>query len=112
MKNGFPMSAMRYHEAITYYEKVLALSTRSLSTYAGLAYPYHLQDNFTATIIYYHKALWLKPDDQFCTEMLTLALVDECRHGVEPKRIPVKTIYLYIENMKITANVVFYVANI
>ncbi|XP_058203752.1 uncharacterized protein LOC131318004 isoform X2 [Rhododendron vialii] len=69
-------------------------------------------DNFTATIIYYHKALWLKPDDQFCTEMLTLALVDECRHGVEPKRIPVKTIYLYIENMKITANVVFYVANI
>ncbi|KAA8526750.1 hypothetical protein F0562_009021 [Nyssa sinensis] len=50
----------RYREAITYYEKALALSTRSLSTYAGLAYTYHLQ------------ALWLKPDDQFCTEMLTL----------------------------------------
>ncbi|KAF7123440.1 hypothetical protein RHSIM_Rhsim12G0175500 [Rhododendron simsii] len=111
----------RYHEVITYYEKALALSTRSLSTYAGLAYTYHLQDNLTAAIIYYHKedffsmvsnlkrrpnikafyyllthskcpvilsiyqALWLKPDDQFCTEMLTLALVDECRHGVEPK---------------------------
>ncbi|KAF7135323.1 hypothetical protein RHSIM_Rhsim08G0243300 [Rhododendron simsii] len=42
-------------------------------------------DNFTAAITYYHKVLWLKPDDQFCTEMLTLALVDECRHGVEPK---------------------------
>ncbi|XP_058221476.1 anaphase-promoting complex subunit 6 isoform X1 [Rhododendron vialii] len=75
----------RYHEAITYYEKALALSTRSLSTYAGLAYTYHLQENFTAAITYYHKALWLKPDDEFCTEMLTLALVDECRHGVEPK---------------------------
>ncbi|KAL7186188.1 hypothetical protein ACSBR2_028024 [Camellia fascicularis] len=75
----------RYREAITYYEKALALSTRSLSTYAGLAYTYHLQENFTTAITYYHKALWLKPDDQFCTEMLTLALADECRHGIDPK---------------------------
>ncbi|XP_010274424.1 PREDICTED: anaphase-promoting complex subunit 6 [Nelumbo nucifera] len=74
-----------YHEAISYYEKALALSTRSLSTYAGLAYTYHLQDNFNAAITYYHKALWLKPDDQFCTEMLTLALVDECRRGSDHK---------------------------
>ncbi|KAF8413721.1 hypothetical protein HHK36_001714 [Tetracentron sinense] len=74
-----------YHEAISYYEKALALSTRSLSTYAGLAYTYHLQDNFNAAIAYYHKALWLKPDDQFCTEMLTMALMDECRHGSDPK---------------------------
>ncbi|XP_052179246.1 anaphase-promoting complex subunit 6 [Diospyros lotus] len=72
----------RYREAITYYEKALAISTRSLSTYAGLAYTYHLEDHFTAAITYYHKALWLKPDDQFCTEMLTLALADECRFGV------------------------------
>ncbi|THG05039.1 hypothetical protein TEA_027711 [Camellia sinensis var. sinensis] len=75
----------RYREAITYYERALALSTRSLSTYAGLAYTYHLQDNFTTAITYYHKALWLKPDDQFCTEMLTSALADECRHGIDPK---------------------------
>lgn len=32
-----------YNEAISYYEKALALSTRSVSTYAGLAYAYHLQ---------------------------------------------------------------------
>ncbi|KAJ6301629.1 hypothetical protein OIU77_015855 [Salix suchowensis] len=74
-----------YHEAISYYEKALTLSPRSLSTYAGLAYTYHLQDNFTAAITYYHKALWLKPDDQFCTEMLSLALVDEGRRGIDPK---------------------------
>ncbi|XP_052171556.1 anaphase-promoting complex subunit 6-like [Diospyros lotus] len=72
----------RYREAITCYEKALAISTRSLSTYAGLAYTITLQDNFTAAITYYHKALWLKPYDQFCTEMLTLALADECRFGV------------------------------
>ncbi|XP_075488140.1 anaphase-promoting complex subunit 6 [Primulina tabacum] len=75
----------RYNEAIIYYDKALAISTRSLSTYAGLAYTYHLQDNFTSAIAYYHKALWLKPDDQFCTEMLTMALVDECRRGTHPK---------------------------
>ncbi|XP_021287757.1 anaphase-promoting complex subunit 6 [Herrania umbratica] len=74
-----------YHEAISFYEKALTLSTKSLSTYAGLAYTYHLQDNFTAAITYYHKALWLKPDDPFCTEMLNVALVDECRHGIDPK---------------------------
>ncbi|KAB1216468.1 Anaphase-promoting complex subunit 6 [Morella rubra] len=74
-----------YHEAISYYEKALTLTTRSVSTYAGLAYAYHLQDNFSAAITYYHKALWLQPDDQFCTEMLSLALVDECRSGVDSK---------------------------
>ncbi|CAK7323094.1 unnamed protein product [Dovyalis caffra] len=74
-----------YHEAISCYERALTLSPRSLSTYAGLAYTYHLQDNFTAAITYYHKALWLKPDDQFCTEMLSLALVDEGRRGIDPK---------------------------
>lgn len=31
------------------------------------------------------QALWLKSDDQFCTEMLSLALVDECSRGVDPK---------------------------
>ncbi|XP_060209255.1 anaphase-promoting complex subunit 6 isoform X3 [Lycium barbarum] len=74
----------RYNEAIENYERALALSTRSLSTYAGLAYTYHLQNNYTAAITYYHKALWFKPDDQFCTEMLTLALADESRHGIDP----------------------------
>ncbi|PPS02556.1 hypothetical protein GOBAR_AA18107 [Gossypium barbadense] len=74
-----------FREAITFYEKALTFSTKSLSTYAGLAYTYHLQDNFTSAITYYHKALWLKPDDPFCTEMLNIALADECRHGIDPK---------------------------
>lgn len=72
-----------YREAISYYEKALALST-SLSTYAGLAYTYHLQDDFSTAITYYHKALWLKPDDQFCTEMLSWALIDESRSSGDP----------------------------
>ncbi|PKU79234.1 anaphase-promoting complex subunit 6 isoform X1 [Dendrobium catenatum] len=63
-----------YHKAVSNYEKALVLSTRSLSAFAGLAYTYHLMDNLDAAVTYYHKALWLKPEDQFCTEMLTMAL--------------------------------------
>lgn len=75
----------KYEEAISFYEKALTLSTNSLSTYAGLAYTYHLLDNFSAAVTYYHKALWLKPNDSFCTEMLNVALEDECQHGMDPK---------------------------
>uniref|UniRef100_A0A803LVT7 Anaphase-promoting complex subunit 6 n=1 Tax=Chenopodium quinoa TaxID=63459 RepID=A0A803LVT7_CHEQI len=75
-----------YPEAIKYYEKALNLSTKSLSTYSGLAYTYHLKGDYSAAITHYHKALWLKPDDQFCTEMLTLALAEESR--CDPDSIP------------------------
>ncbi|XP_076940985.1 anaphase-promoting complex subunit 6-like [Bidens hawaiensis] len=71
----------RYSKAITYYEKALKLSTRSIGTYAGLAYTYHLQDNYTDAITYYHKALWIDPEDEFCTEMLSLALRNESGQG-------------------------------
>ncbi|CAN1297541.1 Anaphase-promoting complex subunit 6 [Linum perenne] len=63
----------KYHDAISYYERALELSTTSLSTYSGLAYTYHLQ------------ALWLKPEDQFCGDMLSLAVLDEARSGTDPK---------------------------
>ncbi|XP_074311173.1 anaphase-promoting complex subunit 6 [Silene latifolia] len=75
-----------YGEAIKQYEKALTLSTKSLSTYSGLAYTYHLQGDCNAAITNYHKALWLKPDDQFCTEMLTLALAEESHR--DPDSIP------------------------
>ncbi|ONL95779.1 Anaphase-promoting complex subunit 6 [Zea mays] len=68
-----------YQKAVSCYEKALTFPTKSLSAFAGLAYSYHLMDNFEAAINYYHKALWLKPDDQFCTEMLTYALESICQ---------------------------------
>lgn len=75
----------RYREAISCYERALTLSSKSVSTYAGLAYTYHLQDNFSAAITHYHKALWLKPTDQFCTEMLSLALMDDGCQSIDHK---------------------------
>lgn len=38
----------------------------------------------SARIVISTQALWLKPDDQFCTEMLSMALLDECRYGANP----------------------------
>ncbi|KAH7292522.1 hypothetical protein KP509_29G072200 [Ceratopteris richardii] len=69
---------MFYTEAITFYEKALALSSRSAGTYAALGFTHHLQGNTTLAIEYYHKALGLKPDDTFTVEMLNTALADEC----------------------------------
>ncbi|AQL08202.1 Putative tetratricopeptide repeat domain containing family protein [Zea mays] len=70
---------MEYQKAVSYYAKALTFPTKSLSAFAGLAYTYHLMDDFEAAINYYHKALWLKPDDQFCTDMLTYALESICQ---------------------------------
>ncbi|KAJ7299336.1 hypothetical protein O6H91_Y249500 [Diphasiastrum complanatum] len=64
-----------YTEAITMYEKALALSPRGASTCAALGFTYHLQGNTGIAIEYYHKALGLKPDDTFTAEMLTVALI-------------------------------------
>ncbi|RZR97241.1 hypothetical protein BHM03_00026378 [Ensete ventricosum] len=44
-----------FQKAISCYEKALAVSTQNFSAFAGLAYTYHLQDNFDAAITYYHK---------------------------------------------------------
>lgn len=66
----------RYIHAIKSYEKALDLSSRNVSTYAGLGYTYHLQNKFDDAIHLYHKALALKPDHQFCGEMLNIALDD------------------------------------
>ncbi|PKI51449.1 hypothetical protein CRG98_028160 [Punica granatum] len=73
-----------FDEAIKTYYKALTLSTRSASTYAGLAYTYHLQNNLAVAISMYEKAWLLKPDDQFCTEMLGVAPGGTYR-GMDPK---------------------------
>ncbi|CAM6099881.1 unnamed protein product [Calypogeia fissa] len=67
-----------YTEAISMYERALALCPRGASTYASLGFTHHLQGSTAISIEYYHKALALKPDDSFTAEMLSIALADEC----------------------------------
>ncbi|EFJ07248.1 hypothetical protein SELMODRAFT_272183 [Selaginella moellendorffii] len=67
-----------YPEAISMYEKALALCPRGATTYAALGFTHHLQGSTGIAIDFYHKALGLKPDDTFTAEMLTAALTEEC----------------------------------
>ncbi|URE36290.1 Tetratricopeptide repeat [Musa troglodytarum] len=67
-----------YQKAVQWFEMTLDCVSSSLSEMWEPTL-----DNFDAAITYYHKALWLDPNDQFCTEMLTLALEDDCRENAE-----------------------------
>eukprot|EP00249_Psilotum_nudum_P014975 c25100_g1_i1 orf=111-1745(+) len=78
---------MYYAEAITMYEKALALCPKAASTYAALGFTHHLQGNTSIAIEFYHKALGLKPDDTLTAEMLSSALVEECRRPSNPRDI-------------------------
>ncbi|URE36291.1 Tetratricopeptide repeat [Musa troglodytarum] len=69
-----------YQKAVQWFEMTLDCVSSSLSEMWEPTL-----DNFDAAITYYHKALWLDPNDQFCTEMLTLALEDDCR-GVDQRK--------------------------
>ncbi|KAJ4839208.1 Cell division cycle protein 16 [Turnera subulata] len=68
-----------YDKAVFWFEKTLA----HIPSLSQLWEP--TLDNFNAAITHYHKALWLKPDDQFCTEMLSLALMDDGCRSIDHK---------------------------
>lgn len=74
----------QYEGAVQLYEQALSLNPTNAGTYAGLAYTHQLMGNSAAAVEHYHKALGLRPDDAFATEMLGLALQEECtRFGGE-----------------------------
>ena len=67
----------RYADAAATYRKALALEPRSAGACAGLGYSYHCLGELDPAIQAYHKALALKSDDFFCTQMLTKALMEQ-----------------------------------
>lgn len=56
------------------FGRCVALCPEKFSTYAALAFTYHLMTDLDKAIDYYHQALSCKPDDPFSTEMLNRAL--------------------------------------
>ena len=50
------------------------LAPRTASTHVALGFAHHLQGHINTAIDHYHKALGLKPDDTFASEMLSRAL--------------------------------------
>lgn len=76
-----------------YYEMAIGLCPRRASSFAALAFAHHLQGSLDLAIEYYHRALGLKPDDSFSSEMLFKALEDVLHTGTPtgtPTRWPRK----------------------
>lgn len=74
----------QYDQAVQLYHQALALNHTNSSSYAGIAYTYQLMGDPAAAVEYYHKALSIRPDDAFASEMLGLALQEDCaRFGQE-----------------------------
>ncbi|KAF6256091.1 hypothetical protein COO60DRAFT_1471149 [Scenedesmus sp. NREL 46B-D3] len=68
----------RYTRALQLYQQALSLNPHNAGCHAGLAYTHQLMGSSGAAVEHYHKALALRPDDAFASEMLGLALQEEC----------------------------------
>lgn len=68
----------QHQQALQLYQQALGLNRTNPGSYAGLAYTYQLMGNSAAAVEHYHKALSLRPDDTFASEMLGLALQEDC----------------------------------
>jgi anaphase-promoting complex subunit 6 len=58
------------------FKRCVSLRPDKFSTYSALAFTRHLLGEFDSAIESYHKALSLKPNDSFSTEMLNKALLE------------------------------------
>jgi anaphase-promoting complex subunit 6 len=71
----------KYAEAITAYNRALAVSARPCTILTAIGFTYHLQGEFNQAIDYYHKALGLNPRDTFTIDMLDRALKEIFEEG-------------------------------
>lgn len=66
-----------YTNAVLCFRRCVTLCPEKYSTYSALAFTKHLMGDVDDAISLYHKALGLKPDDPFCTDMLSRAFHDQ-----------------------------------
>jgi anaphase-promoting complex subunit 6 len=67
----------QFDSAIEMLNRALGACPTQAGTYAALAYTYHLKGNLPVAIENYHKALGLRPSDDFCSTMLAAAVQEE-----------------------------------
>ena len=67
----------KFDLAIEMLQKALSACPTQAGTYAALAYTHHLNGNLSAAIENYHKALGLRPADDFCATMLAAAVQED-----------------------------------
>jgi anaphase-promoting complex subunit 6 len=67
----------QFSNALLCFNRCVNLCPEKYSAYSALAFTMHLIGDIDDAISYYHKALGLKPDDPFCTDMLSRAFHDQ-----------------------------------
>ncbi len=67
----------QFDNALICFHRCVTLCPEKYSTYSALAFTKHLLGHIDDAISFYHKALGLKPDDPFCTDMLSRAFHDQ-----------------------------------
>merc|ERR1712183_1158073 len=73
----------RYSEALSFHQQALVLSPLNPSTYSALGYVQTLTNDLTAAVESFHKALGIRREDTFSTNMLNY-VIEQLMSGVAP----------------------------
>lgn len=73
-----PKDALTGLECIS-FQMLIVFELHEIRLIAGRKYDNGIGINLFSFVHFPEQALWLQPDDHFCTEMLSLALADEAR---------------------------------
>lgn len=63
-----------WDDAIANYERCLSINPKNPLTFVSLGYTYHLKFDLQQALHYYHKANFLKNDDNFIEELVNSAM--------------------------------------
>ena len=73
----------RYQESISFHQQALVLSPLNPSTYSALGYVQTLTGDLTNAVESFHKALGIRREDAFSTNMLT-SVIEQLMNSVAP----------------------------
>ena len=73
----------RYQESVAFHQQALVLSPLNPSTYSALGYVQTLTGDLTNAVESFHKALGIRREDTFSTNMLT-AVIEQLMNCVAP----------------------------
>ena len=73
----------RYQESISFHQQALVLSPLNPSTYSALGYVQTLTGDLTNAVENFHKALGIRREDAFSTNMLT-QVIEQLMNSVAP----------------------------
>merc|ERR1719369_1004513 len=73
----------RYSEALSYHQQALVLSPLNPSTYSAIGYVQTLTHDLTSAVESFHKALGIRREDTFSTNMLNY-VIEQLMDDVAP----------------------------